>query len=170
MSSPPHQAIPEIPSCLLTQGVSLSPFFLLCPFSGAQAVCRATGVGVESLDQSLVRDSWELWGGEPVPTHQARDAQAHATHLVSSPLSLGWVLTPLCPVVGCSVPANTIHVEALVTDAVQASTSSRGSLLPPIAPMNASVSILCMCALPAPMAHGYVWEFQGHRGHPNYWP
>lgn len=37
-----------------------------------------------------------------------------------------------------------------MTDAVQATTSSRGSLLPPIVPMSASVSIPYACALPAP--------------------
>lgn len=92
----------------------------------------------------------ELWGGEPVPTQQAGDARARTAHPVSVPLS-PVAPDPLCPFIGCSVPANTIRVEALVTDAVQASTSNHGSLLPLIMPMNASVSILCICALPAPM-------------------
>lgn len=74
-----------------------------------------------------------------MPKQQANDVQGRTTHLVSSPLMQGWVLTPLRPFVGCSVPASTIHVEALVTDAVQASTSSRGSPPPRTAPMSASV-------------------------------
>lgn len=80
-------------------------------------------------------------GRDPVPTQQAGDAQGHTTHLVSSPLMQGWLLTPLCPFIGCSVPASTIHVEVLVTDAVQASTSSRGSPPPRTVPTSASVRI-----------------------------
>ena len=72
-------------------------------------------------------------------TQQAHAVQGRTTHLVSSPLMQGWVLTPHRPCEGCSLPASTRHVEALVTDAVQASTSSRGSPPPRTAPMSASV-------------------------------
>lgn len=122
---------------LLTQGICL--LLGLCLFSKVQAMCRAVTMGAGSLDQSLLHDSWGLWGGELVPTQQASNAQGCTTHLVSSPLTQGWVLMPLCPFVGCSVPASTIHVEGLVTDAVQALTSSRGSPPPRTAPMSASV-------------------------------
>lgn len=76
-----------------------------------------------------------------MPKQQASDVQGRTTHLVSSPLMQGWVLIPLRPFIGCSVPASTIHVEALVTDAVQASTSSHGSPPPRTAPTSASVRI-----------------------------
>lgn len=56
-------------------------------------MCTAAGVGVGCLDQRFLRDSWGLREASPVPTQQASNTQARTTHLVSSPLSLGWV----CP-------------------------------------------------------------------------
>lgn len=117
---------------LLTQGVCLLPFVhsrRLRPWE------------LEVWTRVNCMTAGELWGGETVPTQQASNAQACTTHLVSNPLTPEWVLTPLCPFIGCSVPASTTHVEALVTDAVQASTSSRGSPPPRTAPMSASVRI-----------------------------
>lgn len=121
---------------LLTQGICL--LLGLCLFSKVQAMFKPSQWELEVWTRAYCLTAGD-WGGELVPTQQASDAQGCTTHLVSSPLTQGWVLMPLCPFVGCSVPASTIHVEGLVTDAVQALTSSRGSPPPRTAPMSASV-------------------------------
>lgn len=123
--------VTEIPHpFLLTQGVCLLPFV---------RSRRLRPWELEVWTRVNCMTAGELWGGEPAPTQQDSSGQACTTHLVSNPLTPEWVLTALCPFIGCSVPASTTRVEALVTDAVQASTSSRGSPPPRTAPMSASV-------------------------------
>lgn len=127
----------EIPCpSLLTQGI--------CPFFSHSLRLRPCAKPLQ-WESAIWTRAYCMTAGKlgrgPVPTQQASDAQGHTTHLVSSPLTQGWPLTPLCPFIGCSVPASTIHVEVLVTDAVQASTSSRGSPPPRTAPTSASVRI-----------------------------
>lgn len=62
---PSTEGATEIPSPLCCPPFPPISFPFLFPFSEAQAMCTAAGVGVGCLDQSLPHDSWALRGGEP---------------------------------------------------------------------------------------------------------